>query len=143
MPAWAGEFKGGQKRARLAETRQRSAALPPGTPNPAWTPDLRPPDPGVQTQPEPRGACPPGRGQAGSGGVLAAESSALRKSNAFVPPVGPAPTLHAPAESSSETSKGYRSEACPGGPQVQGSAPPPTWTDVKCLQMTVSQSQRH
>lgn len=76
-------------------------------------------------------------------GVRAVESSALRKSNAFVPPVGPAPTLHAPAESRSETSKGYRSEACPGGIQVQGSVPPPTRTDVKCLEMTVFQTQRH
>lgn len=69
------------------------------------------------------------RGQAGvRGGLWAAESSALRKSNAFVPPVGPAPTLHAPAESRSEASKRYRSEACPGGTQVQGSAPPSTPT---------------
>lgn len=35
VPAWAGEFKGGQKRAHLREMRQSSAALPPRTPIPA------------------------------------------------------------------------------------------------------------
>lgn len=99
MPTWAGEFKGGQKRAHLTETRQSSAALLPRTPTPACTPDPRPQIPVFRPSLS-QGSVPARQGPRGGSGVLrAAESSALRKSNAFVPPVGPAPTLHAPAES--------------------------------------------
>lgn len=86
-------------RGRVSRRRSRAPppTRPPGTPTPARTPE---PDPGPQAQPEPRGTCPPGQGRAGArGGLRAAASCALRKSNAFVPPVGPAPALHAPGES--------------------------------------------
>lgn len=101
--------------------RRPAEGAPPGEapglsrgPDPAPDPD---PDPVRTSRPGPagtEGTAPAGRGQAGArgGGGRAAESRAPCKSNAFVPPVGPAPALHEPG--GRRAAAWDRPAACPG-----------------------------